>query len=91
MQMMYNSTISAQVVSLGVVNGLGEELTISDPDDLNAFKINLGLLGMISQLATISLTVQDRKSMQHCILSHCTKCWRTITLYLTKYLLTVSH
>lgn len=41
----YNATISAQVVQMTVVNGLGQLIVISDTDDLNAFKINLGLLG----------------------------------------------
>lgn len=43
----YNSTISAQVVRMTVVNGLGEIVEISDPEDLKSFKVNLGLLGMI--------------------------------------------
>lgn len=44
--LIYNSTISAQVVSLTVVNGLGEVLTISDPEDLKSFRVHLGLLGI---------------------------------------------
>ncbi|XP_037041555.1 L-gulono-1,4-lactone dehydrogenase-like isoform X3 [Bradysia coprophila] len=43
----YNSTISSQVVKLTVVDGLGNVAEISDPADLRAFKVNLGLLGII--------------------------------------------
>lgn len=31
-----------------IVNGLGQKLVISDADDLKAFKVHLGLLGMRS-------------------------------------------
>lgn len=41
----YNASISSQVVRLKVVNGHGQVLDISDPEDLNAFRLNLGLLG----------------------------------------------
>lgn len=44
----YNSTISAQVVQMTVIDGLGQKLIISDPDDLKSFKVHLGLLGMNS-------------------------------------------
>ncbi|XP_037042731.1 probable L-gulonolactone oxidase 6 [Bradysia coprophila] len=43
----YNSSLSAQVVSLTVVNGLAQTLEISDPDDLKSFGAHLGLLGII--------------------------------------------
>ncbi|XP_037051389.1 L-gulonolactone oxidase-like [Bradysia coprophila] len=46
----YNSTISEQVVRLTVVNGLGEIVEIFDPQDLNAFKVNLGLLGILVEI-----------------------------------------
>lgn len=42
----YNSSISAQVVSMTVVDGNGQKIVISDPDDLKLFKTHLGLLGM---------------------------------------------
>lgn len=32
---------------MAIVNGLGEIMIISDPDDLKAFRINLGLLGKL--------------------------------------------
>ncbi|KAJ6649986.1 L-gulonolactone oxidase 5 [Pseudolycoriella hygida] len=40
----YNSSISAQVVQMTIVDGLGRKLVISDADDLKSFKIHLGLL-----------------------------------------------
>lgn len=43
----YNSTISAQVVRMTVVNGLGQLVEITDADDLKSFRVHLGLLGMI--------------------------------------------
>lgn len=42
----YNSSLSSQVVKMTVVDGRGNVVVISDPEDLKAFKINLGLLGI---------------------------------------------
>lgn len=42
----YNSSLSAQVVRMTVVDGLGQKLVISDADDLKSFKTHLGLLGI---------------------------------------------
>lgn len=42
----YNSTISAQVLAMTVVDGLGNKLVISDSEDLRSFKVHLGLLGI---------------------------------------------
>lgn len=52
----YNSTISAQVIRMTVVDGLGQKLVISDPDELKSFKIHLGLLGIISMFKIGSIT-----------------------------------
>lgn len=41
----HNSSLSAQLIGLTIVNGLGETLVISDPDDLRSFRTHLGLLG----------------------------------------------
>lgn len=41
----YNSSISAQVVGIRIVDGKGNIQDITDPEDLKAFKIHLGLLG----------------------------------------------
>lgn len=43
----YNSTLSSQVVKMTVVDGLGNVVEISDKSDLKAFKVNLGLLGIV--------------------------------------------
>lgn len=43
----YNSTLSSQVVKMTVVDGLGNVVEISDKSDLKAFKVNLGLLGIL--------------------------------------------
>lgn len=43
----YNSTISALVRRMTVVNGLGQIVEIFTSDDLKAFSVHLGLLGMI--------------------------------------------
>lgn len=42
----YNASISAQVAKMTIVDGRGDVVEISDPTDLKAFKINLGLLGI---------------------------------------------
>lgn len=42
---LHNASISAQVLSLRIVDGLGKLRDISDPEDLKAFRIHLGLLG----------------------------------------------
>lgn len=41
----YHSSISTQVAKMTIVNGLGDVMVISSDEDLNAFKIHLGLLG----------------------------------------------
>lgn len=41
----FHSSISAQVVKMTTVNGLGNVMVISSDEDLNSFKIHLGLLG----------------------------------------------
>lgn len=41
----YNASISAQVAKLKIVNGKGKLQEITDPKDLLAFKMHLGLLG----------------------------------------------
>ncbi len=42
----YNASISSQVVKMTVVDGHGKVVEISDGIDLEAFKVNLGLLGI---------------------------------------------
>lgn len=41
----YNASISSQAVSVRIVDGLGQIQDISNPEDLNALRIHLGLLG----------------------------------------------
>lgn len=41
----YNSSLSAQVAKMTIVNGLGKVKVISSREDLRSFKIHLGLLG----------------------------------------------
>lgn len=43
----YNASISSQIVCVRIVDGKGNIQEISDPEDLKAFRINLGLLGII--------------------------------------------
>lgn len=43
----YNASISSQVVGVRIVDGKGNIQDITDPDDLKAFKIHLGLLGVL--------------------------------------------
>lgn len=47
----YNASISSQVVSLTIVDGMGDVRKITDANDLKSFRINLGLLGKIVELA----------------------------------------
>ncbi|KAJ6635180.1 L-gulonolactone oxidase 2 [Pseudolycoriella hygida] len=53
----FSSLISQQVVSLNIVNGLGKKMKISDPKDLQSFRVHLGLLGIIVHvtLSTVPL------------------------------------
>lgn len=46
----YNASISAQVVGLTIVDGMGNVRKISDPNDLKSFRVHLGLLGKILDL-----------------------------------------
>lgn len=41
----YNDSISSQIAKLKIVDGTGEIKEITDQEDLNAFKMHLGLLG----------------------------------------------
>lgn len=41
----FHSSISDQVARMTIVNGLGDVMVISSDEDLNSFKIHLGLLG----------------------------------------------
>lgn len=41
----YHASISEQVVSVKIVNGLGQIQVVTDPEDMKAFKLHLGLLG----------------------------------------------
>jgi len=43
----YNASISSQVVGLRIVDGTGQAQYISSPEDLRAFRIHLGLLGFV--------------------------------------------
>lgn len=42
----FHSSLSAQVVKMTIVNGLGKLEVISNREDLKSFKTHLGLLGM---------------------------------------------
>jgi hypothetical protein len=46
----YNSSISSQVVRMTIIDGLGNVREISEENDLNAFRIHLGLLGFVVDL-----------------------------------------
>lgn len=41
----YNASISSQVVGVRIVDGMGKIQDITNPEDLNALRIHLGLLG----------------------------------------------
>lgn len=41
----YNASISSQVIGVRIVNGKGQVQEITDPEDLKAFRLHLGLLG----------------------------------------------
>lgn len=43
--LIYNASISSQVVGLTIVDGTGTVQRITDSEDLRAFRLNLGLLG----------------------------------------------
>lgn len=43
----YNASISSQVVGVRIVDGRGKIQDISNPEDLQALRINLGLLGRL--------------------------------------------
>lgn len=44
----YNASISSQVVGVRIVDGIGKIQDITHPEDLNALRIHLGLLGKLS-------------------------------------------
>ncbi|KAJ6638939.1 L-gulono-1,4-lactone dehydrogenase, partial [Pseudolycoriella hygida] len=46
----YNASISSQVASVKIVDGKGEVREITDAVDLKAFKLHLGLLGVIVEV-----------------------------------------
>jgi len=46
----YPSSISEQVIGVEIVNGLGQLQNITDAADLQAFRIHLGLLGIVTKV-----------------------------------------
>jgi L-gulonolactone oxidase len=42
--------LSDQVVSVSIVDGLGVERNITDPKELQAFRLHLGLLGIVTSV-----------------------------------------
>lgn len=66
----YNASISSQVVGVRIVDGYGNIQDVTDAEDLKAFKIHLGLLGILLKvtvytvplyktLATNAITSED--------------------------------
>lgn len=53
----YNSSLSSQVVGVRIVDGLGNIQDISDPENLKAFKIHLGLLGIVLKVTLYTVPV----------------------------------
>lgn len=51
----YTATISAQITQLTVIDGLGQKRVITDPNDLNAYRVHLGLLGLRYQILTFEV------------------------------------
>lgn len=43
----YNASLSSQMVAVRIVDGNGNIQDISDPEELKAFKVHLGLLGIV--------------------------------------------
>ncbi|XP_037034206.1 L-gulonolactone oxidase 5-like [Bradysia coprophila] len=59
----YHASISSQIAKLKIVDGKGEIKEITDPEDLKAFKIHLGLLGIVVEV-TLN-TVELYKTLAH--------------------------
>lgn len=51
----YNASLSSQVVGMRIVNGTGCIQDISDPEDLKAFRIHLGLLGVLLKVTVYTV------------------------------------
>lgn len=60
----YNASISSQVVGLTIVNGTGQIQKISDPEDLKAFRMAVGLLGKTYEIK--SYNFYKRKYLRNC-------------------------
>lgn len=43
----YNASLSSQMVGIRIVDGLGDIQDICDPEELHAFRLHLGLLGIV--------------------------------------------
>lgn len=59
----YNASLSSQVVGVRIVDGNGNIQNICDPEDLKAFRIHLGLLGIIVKVTVY--TVPLYKTLAH--------------------------
>ncbi|XP_037049943.1 L-gulono-1,4-lactone dehydrogenase-like [Bradysia coprophila] len=59
----YRDSLSAQVAGVKIVDGMGEIKTITDPTELKAFRIHLGLLGIVVEV-TLN-TVELYKTLAH--------------------------
>lgn len=53
----YNASLSSQVVGVRIVDGQGNIQDISDPEDLKAFRIHLGLLGILLKVTLYTVPV----------------------------------
>ncbi|KAJ6635226.1 L-gulonolactone oxidase 5 [Pseudolycoriella hygida] len=51
----YNASISSQIVSMRIVDGLGNPQDITDPEDLKAFRLHLGLLGIVVKITVYTV------------------------------------
>ncbi|KAJ6643890.1 L-gulonolactone oxidase 5 [Pseudolycoriella hygida] len=63
----FNASISSQVVGLTIVDGMGNVREISDPDDLKAFRVNLGLLGIVVDVTLYTVPLYKTRAHNYVV------------------------
>lgn len=61
----YNASISSQVIGVRIVDGKGNIVDISDPEDLKAFRIHLGLLGVVLKVTVYTVPLYKTRATNY--------------------------
>ncbi|KAJ6646763.1 L-gulono-1,4-lactone dehydrogenase [Pseudolycoriella hygida] len=63
----YHSTISSQIAKVKIVNGKGKIEEVSNPSDLRAFKMHLGLLGVLVEVTLNTVALYKTRAHNYAV------------------------